>query len=162
MTLIRPNPEDLERALAEIQASGLTAEEFLARRSDAAALAPLLEVAGRIARDAASAPRLSQRAFAAGERRVLTHFRAHSRAAPARFLHLRWAVALVALIAALGTGVGAASASSAALPGDLLYPIKRLVESTQLALAPPPARPALQIQQAEVRLQELQTLAGRG
>lgn len=62
------------------------------------------------------------------------------------------AVATVALVLALGTGVAAAGS----LPGDAGYPLKRAVEEAQLALAPTDqARVEILASHAQRRLEEL-------
>lgn len=78
--------------------------------------------------------------------------------APAR-PRLRNAVATVAL-AAVVTGAGAAAASTRALPGDVLYGLKRQIENVQLALAGSElARGRELLEQAEARLSEAEALA---
>lgn len=55
---------------------------------------------------------------------------------------------------------GTAYASSAAIPGDVLYPVKRAVEETRVKFASNSETKAkLQVQFAEERLQELETVA---
>lgn len=79
-------------------------------------------------------------------------------AAPGR-PRLRSAVATVVL-AAVVSGAGAAAASTRALPGDVLYGLKRQIESVQLALAGSDLdRGREHLQQADERLQEVETLA---
>ena len=78
--------------------------------------------------------------------------------APAR-PRLRNAVATVAL-AAVVTGAGAAAASTRALPGDVLYGLKRQIENVQLALAGSElARGRELLEQADARLGEAEALA---
>ncbi len=55
--------------------------------------------------------------------------------------------------------ISSTAASATSLPGDLLYPLKRQVESARIWLAPTPeAKLNLEINFAENRLQELKTL----
>lgn len=75
----------------------------------------------------------------------------------------QWAVALslvVALLAAAGTGTVAAAADS--LPGDALYSIKRLSESTRIAVTPASGRAELHLRFAEERLDEIERLYNKG
>ena len=72
---------------------------------------------------------------------------------------LRAAVVAVALTGAVA-GVGAAAASSRALPGDALYGLKRQIEAVQLGLAASDlARGRELLDQAEARLGEAERLA---
>jgi CRISPR/Cas system CSM-associated protein Csm2 small subunit len=55
--------------------------------------------------------------------------------------------------------ISSTAASATSLPGDLLYPLKRQVESARIWLAPTPAaRMDLEVDFAEQRLQELKNL----
>ncbi len=55
--------------------------------------------------------------------------------------------------------ISSTAASATSLPGDLLYPLKRQVESARIWLAPTPAaRMDLEVNFAEQRLQELKNL----
>ncbi len=66
--------------------------------------------------------------------------------------------AAVACIVA-GSGVGVAAASESALPGDVLYPVKRGLESVELSLAASPAdRGQRYVDSASTRLSEAQAL----
>jgi hypothetical protein len=67
--------------------------------------------------------------------------------------------ALVFIYMLTATTVAAAMTS---LPGDPLYPVKRLSEQTLLVLAPPPHSSGLNIAFAERRLAEIEQLAQRG
>jgi len=72
------------------------------------------------------------------------------------------AVAIV-MLALLGTGGGAVVASENAVPGEALYPVKRLWEEIVLALAPLTGeRDAIWLWIAQRRLDEAETLAARG
>jgi predicted transcriptional regulator len=71
----------------------------------------------------------------------------------------RAAVVLLAAALALGTMVETAAASSNALPGELLYPVKRAIEAVDLAIHRSPAsRAELHLKFARRRLQELNEL----
>jgi predicted transcriptional regulator len=82
--------------------------------------------------------------------------------APAR---QRWsrrkkaAVVLLAAALALGTMIETAAASTNALPGELLYPVKRAIEALDLAIhRDPVSRAKLHLEFAQRRLQELNDL----
>jgi hypothetical protein len=78
------------------------------------------------------------------------------RAAPSR---LRQAVAAVAVASVVG-GVGAAAASTRALPGDALYGLKRQVEAVQLSLARGDLSQGRELlEQADARLSEAEQMA---
>ncbi len=85
------------------------------------------------------------------------------RAAPAKPLWRRWLPALAVVVVILSlAGWGATSASAASLPGDLLYPIKRLSEQVAVALTPAIDLPNLHTTMAQRRLTEYTDLAARG
>ncbi len=80
------------------------------------------------------------------------------RARPTTPARVRQAVAAVAL-ASVVTGVGAAAASTRALPGDPLYGLKRQIENVQLDLARGDLGQGREhLQQAEARLSEAEAL----
>lgn len=68
------------------------------------------------------------------------------------------------LVLVTGAAAGVAVASGNALPGDPLYPVKRLVERAELALPASPAdRGQLYLDQASIRMREVQqTIAKAG
>jgi hypothetical protein len=72
-------------------------------------------------------------------------------------LNLVARLALIVLVLAAG-GLGAASASAQALPGEALYPVKRLVEQAQLNFADAATRAALEQQFEQRRLAETQAV----
>lgn len=113
-------------------ASGVSREECLRRFPQYAAdFEPLLAAAeaarvGLLASQPVPTPDLAR-----GKRRFLQA----ARAPIGRRIGLgnvRWVSAALALLVVIGLGAGVASAK--ALPGDLLYPVKRSLESVQLAL----------------------------
>ncbi len=69
-------------------------------------------------------------------------------------------IALVMICSFAGWGVATASAYS--LPGDILYPIKRVSEQVTIALAAAVNRPELHVQFAQRRLDEFEALSVRG
>ncbi len=69
-------------------------------------------------------------------------------------------IALVMICSFAGWGVATASAYS--LPGDMLYPIKRVSEQVTIALAATANRPELHVQFAQRRLDEFEALSVRG
>jgi hypothetical protein len=82
-------------------------------------------------------------------------------AAPAR--HRRRLAAAASALVLVGGTTGVAAASESALPGDLLYPVKRAVESAELHLATTAyAHGTELLEQATTRLDEAQGLMARG
>jgi hypothetical protein len=63
--------------------------------------------------------------------------------------------ALASLLVILVLGSGAFAFAQKALPGDLLYAVKRAVEKTRLSLVPKEERPNLQLEYANERLENL-------
>lgn len=121
----------LEEAL-RLLASGVSREECLRRFPQYAAdFEPLLAAAeaartGLLASQLVPTPNLAR-----GKRRFLQAARAPI--GPRKWLaNVRWVSAALALLVVIGLGAGLASAQ--ALPGDVLYPVKRGLESVQLAL----------------------------
>ncbi len=57
--------------------------------------------------------------------------------------------------------VSVAVASQSSIPGDPLYTVKRTHEQLRVAIVSPEGRPSLQLELAEKRLQELDTLSNR-
>ncbi len=79
------------------------------------------------------------------------------------FLRPAYALAGVALAVSLGLGTTAAYAAEASLPGDLLYPVKRGLESARLALSTTEAADdALVVSFADRRLAEIEALTAQG
>ncbi|MDP3986465.1 MAG: DUF5667 domain-containing protein [Candidatus Veblenbacteria bacterium] len=66
---------------------------------------------------------------------------------------------VLTILIALGMSTGTVLASSSALPGDILYPVKRLEEKIELKLASnPQVHARVRAKHAEVRLEELSQL----
>lgn len=136
-------------------------------------LGPLVEVARRL--ELIGGPRpaadfrlaLRERLVAEAAQRPVTlpHPRRPAAGPPARpsvGARVRQAVATVA-IASMVTGLGAAAASTRALPGDPLYGLKRQVEAAQLAMAfSDLARGRELLEQADARLGEAERLVAAG
>jgi hypothetical protein len=75
----------------------------------------------------------------------------------------RWAPALSVLLAVcLLIGYALPAAAQSALPGEVLYPIKRLSESVQVALTPAESVSEIHVQFAQRRIEEFKTLSSRG
>lgn len=73
------------------------------------------------------------------------------------FTYTRFALATLSVVVLLS---GTAYASSAATPGDILYPVKRAMEDTRVRFASnSETRAKLQVQFTEERLHELETIA---
>ncbi len=68
----------------------------------------------------------------------------------------------VALLVIVSLGWGATSVSAASLPGDLLYPVKRLSEQAAIVLTSPAGQPELHLTLAQRRLDEYSGLSVRG
>lgn len=149
--------EILDDCIAEMR-SGATVEAVLSAHPEAAAeLRPLLEVALGLSR--LPEPQLSVK----GLMRVLSRQSTAQRREPVTTKPLRFpffsfpvlvrVAASVAVIFSLGWGISVASAQ--ALPGDWMYPVKRIVERVKLALAVNAANEAeLRISFSEQRMSE--------
>ncbi len=161
----------LEQCLQDLLAGRTTVEECLARYpAQAAQLQPLLTSADWL-RSAPARPALTAARRQALENRVLARVTSARVARPlpkqprtftwplAR-RGWAWAVAVVALFVALTTT--AVSASAASLPGDLLYPVKRLTEQVAVTLTPSTDQAALHAEFAQRRLDEFVSLMERG
>jgi hypothetical protein len=97
---------------------------------------------------------------------VLTPLPATSRAATptreARPVRRRVAGLTAAMVASAGV-VGIVASSASAVPGEMLYPVKRSVESVELALHRDEAsRGSFQLRQASERLAEARELSSKG
>jgi hypothetical protein len=96
---------------------------------------------------------------------VLVPMPAKPHAAPARAAHpIRRRVAglTAAMVASAGV-VGIVASSASAVPGEMLYPVKRTVESVELALHRDEAsRGSFQLRQASERLAEARDLSAKG
>jgi hypothetical protein len=57
---------------------------------------------------------------------------------------------------------GLATSTATSLPDEPLYPVKRLVEDAQLAVAPPQARLEIRMQRAQERMKETREMVERG
>jgi hypothetical protein len=120
---------------------------------------PAVRVAVMLARG--PHPVLSSEAVARIQTRVLGRA-ASLRRAPVRWNGrlLRWAAA--ACIALMILTVTSATASADSVPGDTLYPVKRLVEQGRLALSSNSTDVSLRLDFADRRLDEFETLLNRG
>jgi hypothetical protein len=153
----------LDDCLREMAAGRLSVEDCLRLHPrEAAELAPLLTVAARVR----TTPRPT--ALSADKRRAIEQqllnraVQSKARVSTARRpLRLRFGFAAV-LIALVLAGIGAVAASATSLPGELLYPVKRLSEQVSLTLAPSSDQAALHVDLAQHRLDEFDALAERG
>ncbi len=156
----------LDRCLQDIAAGRETVESCLQRYPQrVSALAPLLKTASQL-RAVAPLPPLPIDKRRVLEYRLLksvpqakapTVAPRHVRVGPQRFAFSMLAV--VVLVALLTTTTVAASAGS--LPGEVLYPVKRLTEQVRLSIASTAEQPALHLELARRRLTEFSTLADR-
>lgn len=107
-------------------------------------------------------PALDEAAVKHGEARVAAHSRLLRTAAVSRGWVrglARIAAVLAVLIVAL---YGTVTASADSLPGDVLYPVKRLVERGEIALASDNEALVLRLEFADRRLDEFERLLARG
>ena len=167
-------PEDfdsiLNNCLTDIDAGRATIKNCLSRYPQHAhQLAPLLRVADQA--QSIPTPALRPEKRRAIESRLISRMaqihsdqRAHARKRSARQFALKRLISIsaAALVACIATGFGALAASAASLPGDLLYPVKRLSEQVTVALTPASAQTRLHLGLAQRRLDEFYTLSARG
>lgn len=143
-------------------AHGASVESCLARYPDLADdLRPLLQAAQHAQSLPLSPP--SRAAQQASRARFLTRA-GDLRPAPRRLWPtvslLRLAGAFIAVLALFLSARGISAASAIALPGDLLYPVKRALEQAELWLAADPA--AVQAVHIARRAAEVQTVIQQG
>ncbi len=133
-----------------------------AQADSAGGLRELLRAADEVR--SAPKPALSAAAAARIEHAALNRFRAQRRPARSskRVSFTQVAIALSLVLALIIASAGTVAASAGSLPGEPLYPVKRLVESTQLSLAAGDQRAALHVTFAETRLAEIEALSKRG
>lgn len=160
--------EILDRCIADIRQGRTTLAACQARYPQyAEQLAALLPVAAQL-------PELPASALSADKREAiraqLLKQAADRQAQPrpqrkpqaVRPMWWRLLPAAVALLVIVSLGWGATSASAASLPGDLLYPIKRLSEQAAIILTSPASQPDLHLALAQRRLDEFTGLSARG
>lgn len=158
MTMIvsarRRQADDLERLLSGGRASTPQAAQDLAPLADLVrSLVPAQHAPSADFRSA-----LRAQLVAEATARVPAPVVPAQRARPSAPTRVRQAVAAVAL-ASVVTGVGAAAASTQALPGDTLYGLKRQIENVQLDLARGDLGHGREhLQQADARLSEAEAL----
>ena len=150
--------------------AGASVEACLARYPDYAEdLRPLLELAADV--QAVPLPRPSAAAVQANRQRLLNAVREKEARRPLisilwGLLALPWgrvAVAAAVIFLVLGLGWGGLTTAADSLPGDTLYPVKRLVENVRFALTTDPvARQQLQVEFARERRDEIWALLGSG
>jgi hypothetical protein len=155
---------------------GVTLEACLARHPSLAAdLEPLLRVALRIRNVGDDAPPAPPAGLRAGRQRLLSRAAQLQAADHRRSVADRLAdwfrlqpavrrsmvtVVMAALLLVVVLGGGAASASANSLPGDVLYPVKRISEEMQLLLTFDwEVKAALQRQLEERRREEAKAIA---
>jgi hypothetical protein len=163
--------ELLDECLSQIQAGEASVSECLeAYPEHQDFLKPHLMIAFQM-RDLLAPPHPSEGYIEQSKIRLLNRIRAqqpkHTRPKTEKARRRSWvmrpAFAYIALaIAFIGivSGVGVASASASALPGDALYNVKLGIEETRLAFSLDPASDAeLLIQFASTRLEEVSALS---
>ena len=160
--------EILEICLRELE-QGESLDTVLARRPELAdELRPILETA--VKARAIAAPSPSEVVIRRSRARVLqraAELREQKAALPSRRLWsapLRRALVTLAMLTLLFVGGnGLVRASSATLPGDNLYPVKRTWEGVSLFFTfNPQQREALELEHENERLEELAELLARG
>ncbi len=157
----------LDELLIQIQSGQITVETALARYPQYAdELRPLLNAALRLR--TAPRPVLSEEASLRIERQWLARIgRTRSEPRPQTsgrnwLFAPRWVTAaFVLVVITIMVGTSAVAASSA-LPGEPLYEVKQLAEHVQFLVTPPDSVPALHLEFAQRRLQEMEALAKRG
>jgi hypothetical protein len=166
--------EILDRCLSRNQTGTATIQECLQEHPEhAEALATLLGIAGEVHSDLAP-PEPGEVFVSTAKIRLLNRLRAAQKGTPQaearRTRRLRWswrpAYILASLMLALGLlamSAGVARASEWALPGDVLYGVKRTIEEARLALTWSAAGDAALLTQfIDGRLTETEALLAAG
>ncbi len=167
---IRNFDETLERCLQAIERGQATVESCVTRFPEYQELGETLRMA--IAVRGMPRPQMPAAAATKTRQRLQSHLRAQVRARDSqvrrrsRLLSLPLvrfvlAVGLVALVLFAG-GAGLARASESALPGQPLYPVKRVIERGELLFASNQARPGVLYHIAEKRIGEVAALGAHG
>jgi len=156
----------LENCIVELQ-SGEDLEVVLQRRPDLAEdLRPFLSAALEARRLAGGGPTASEVSLPRAEvLRVAARLAADRTTSPRSMIPnlRRVGAALSVTFVLLSSGTGLVHASSAALPGEDLYPVKRTWEKVQLVLvSDDPRRLALSGEFENERLEEINELLARG
>ena len=130
-------------------------------------LRPVLEAAIQV--QSRAVPAVPEAAMQRGRARVLQHATRMRKAAPkarsrwSLFAFPRLATSLVIALIFLLSGTGLVSASSGALPGDSLYPVKRSWEDLRLFFVfSPQGRAGLESEFEQERLDEISSLLTKG
>ncbi len=146
--------------------SGTDLESVLRQYPDLAVeLRPLLETAERAF--AMSAAEIPQDAVSRGRTKILQHAAAmrktEAQTQKSMVFFRRWATSLVLALVFLLGGTGVVKASSGTLPGDNLYPVKRVWEEVRLWFEFNPAgREVLESEYEQERLDEIGELIAEG
>ncbi len=154
----------LRERLEAIEGHQATIEDCVAQYPDYVELRELL-LASKTVRDLPR-PYLSAAAQAKMRQRAMATYRAfQATRRPSIVRHSRWlrlavALGMVVLVLFAG-GASLVSAAEAAVPGDGLYGLKRVVEQVQLRLGDGPSQAGLLYQLAQRRLDEVTVLAER-
>jgi hypothetical protein len=161
--------EILDRCVADVQQGQATLASCLAQYPQYAdQLATLLPIAEQLpAMPAASLSTEKRQSIQAQLLKRVTERQAERPgrviAKPALLVWRRLLPAVFAVMVILSlAGWGVTSASAASVPGDALYPVKRLSEQVAVALAPAEGRPDLHVTLARRRLAEYESLSARG
>ncbi|MEZ4593267.1 MAG: DUF5667 domain-containing protein [Chloroflexota bacterium] len=158
-------PESLLQESLDLLEQGLSIEQILARYPDQAeALRPFLQTAAQLA---VLAPQPSLAAKQRSQKAFLAHAESlkGTPVQPSPWYRLRQILLpLVSLAVVLILfGATAVSVSGSAIPGDTLYPVKRLVEDVRLSRADSPETAvALAETRRQERIREVQTLLRTG
>ena len=130
-------------------------------------LRPLLEASTQA--QSLRAPSIPEAAMRSGRARVLQHAAEMRESAPrprkrwAMFAFPRLATSLALALVFLLSGTGLVSASTGALPGDHLYPVKRSWEDLRLFfMFSPEGREGLESEFEQERLDEISSLLNKG
>lgn len=168
--MINSFEDTLAECLDALQRGQATVAELLARYPEyQEELQPLLLTFDRINRTPQVAPRVEfsitakQKLLSQLKPRIPVQPRQPSfRAGLASLRNSLWVSALVAVLLVCLVGVGTASASYQAIPGDALYPVKLNIETFQMSLTSGSQAVNLELNFSARRLQEVNALVARG
>jgi hypothetical protein len=163
--------ELLDQCISVVREQGCTVEDCLAAHpAERGDLEPLLYLADRLhAAQSLQAPGYTRAAIQQRLRFLPARLPARRRSLIPAFLPRAWLrfrlaplLAAVLLVVMVASSVGIVAVSAQALPGDFLYPVKRVQESLALGLALNESyRADLQLEFASRRMDEAITLSGQ-
>jgi hypothetical protein len=153
----------LDRCLADLAAGRETIDSCLRQYpAQAGRLAALLPLAERARALPPPAPFPLDKRRALESKLLKEAGRRQTRSASRPLWRRRSVFAVMSLVLSVLILFSAVGVSTASVPGDILYPIKRTAEQVRLALVPNQEQAAVHLELAQVRLRELDILAQRG